>query len=456
MNVEALTIRHLSGELPPLWDRRVVFVANLLGLFFGNANETGELQRQVGTIESYGGRLVPLLGLLFRGNGPNLVALERVPDAQLCAYFKHDLNLAVPEIVVLGHESYQSLAVNGDAEDPALVRFLECARARELQWLDGFVTDPALERLADLLDCRTISSSRASQAGNNKLLLHQHLVAAGLPVFDTEIAQTEVQLAKCLGELRQRGYRMAAVKAPIGASGIGIVRVSTTVDRPEVPPYLFFAGPCLVQGWLDATCAGVAEVRSPSVQLFLDDTSLSLFDITEQILDAESIHEGNIAPPPWLDAQPDTRRELLRQAEIVGTWLHRQGYRGTASVDLHVVDRNGRTEVRVCEINARVTGATYPSILAGYFTPGGAWLMRNVRFARTVPGRDLLAALDRAGLLFRPGDIQGILPINFNSDPRGDIVKAQLLCLAPTPERAGDLLERACTMLPVGGEFDRD
>ena len=69
----------------------------------------------------------------------------------------------------------------------------------------------------------------------------------------------------------------------------------------------------LVQGWLDTSCEGVTAVHSPSVQLFLDDTSLNLFDVTEQILDDDSIHEGNIAPPPWLDGRSGTHDELLRQ-----------------------------------------------------------------------------------------------------------------------------------------------
>ncbi|MGH8021578.1 MAG: ATP-grasp domain-containing protein [Opitutaceae bacterium] len=456
MNVDALTIRNMPGELPPMWERRVVFVANLLGLFFGNANETRELRRQVGPIESYGGRLVPVLGLLFRGHSPNLVVLERTPDARLLAYFKHDLVLPLPEVAVLSHDAYASLSSRDNAVHPDVTRFVDQTRDAAPRWLDGFVTDPALERLAALLGCRTISSAQASLSGNNKLLLHQHLVASGLPVFDTHVAERPPDLPAALAELRRLGYAQAVVKAPIGASGIGIVRVATDGDASSVPRYLFHEGPCLVQGWLDASCAGVTAVHSPSVQLFLDDTSLSFFDITGQILDTRSIHEGNIAPPPWLDGNPDTRAELLRQAEIAGVWLYQRGYRGTASVDFHVAERAGRMEVRVCEINARVTGATYPSLLARHFTTGGAWLMRNLRFEQPVSGHDVLTALDDAGSLFRPGAAEGILPINFNPDASGAIVKGQFLCLARTPAQTIESLEKACAVLPVRGVFDRD
>ena len=75
--------------------------------------------------------------------------------------------------------------------------------------------------------------------------------------------------------------------------------------------------------------------------------------------------------------------------------------------------RDGRTEVVVCEVNARVTGATYPSLLARHFLPQRAWLMRNFAFAPRLTCAEALAALDDAGLLFTPGRDEGLLPINF-------------------------------------------
>ena len=42
------------------------FFANLLALFFGNEAETKSLADEVGEIDSYGGRLIPILNLIFR------------------------------------------------------------------------------------------------------------------------------------------------------------------------------------------------------------------------------------------------------------------------------------------------------------------------------------------------------------------------------------------------------
>ena len=450
-----LEIRHALGTLPPLWDRRVIFVANLLGLFFGNDQETGVLRQQVGPLETYGGRLIPLLGLLFQGRSPNLVVLEHEPSADLLDYFREHLHLQLPEVAVLSHDDYQSLIGSPPRPQSTPARFVERLERHEAEWLDGFVTDNVLIQLASRLGRKTISSREASQRGNNKLLLHRYLEEAGLPTFDSHVARTAEEVPRCLAALRSMGYRFAAIKAQIGASGIGLSRLPTDHEG-DIPAYLFYEGDCLVQGWMDDTCPGVDGIRSPSVQLFLDDDSLNLYDVTDQILSQESVHEGNVASPAWLTGNPSTLNEVLRQAERTGGWLHQQGYRGTASVDFHVAQRGPHHEVRVCEINARVTGATYPSVLARHFLPKGGWLMRNVKFAQAPTASVLLKTLDKAGLLFRPGTSRAILPINFNTQKDGRVIKGQFLCLGDSVEDLWMLLDEVRSLLPVKGEFDRD
>ncbi|MCB1089114.1 MAG: hypothetical protein KDM63_18910, partial [Verrucomicrobiae bacterium] len=73
----AIPVIASPGTLPPFWDRNAVFIANLLGLFFGNEEETRLLSEEVGEVDSYGGRLIPIIDLLFAGPGKNLLVLER-------------------------------------------------------------------------------------------------------------------------------------------------------------------------------------------------------------------------------------------------------------------------------------------------------------------------------------------------------------------------------------------
>ena len=105
--------------------------------------------------------------------------------------------------------------------------------------------------------------------------------------------------------LRQLGYSTAVVKAQIGASGYGMIKLNTQNPRLDsMPNYLFFEGPCMVQGWLDEERPGVRRIGSPSIQMFLDDHTVSLFDWTEQILSEASVHEGNMSPPPYIRRTP--------------------------------------------------------------------------------------------------------------------------------------------------------
>lgn len=449
----------MIAQLPPFWNRQVVFYANLLALFFGNEIETQTLKEKVGEVDSYGGRLIPILNLLFAG-GENLLVLEREPDGDLCDYFTKSLGLELPGLSVLPHEDYLALAGylrSGDVEGCA--PYLADTRGHSADYLDGFVTDSTLDKIADQLEMKTIASSVGSKRGNNKLMLLQHVEAAGLPFVPMHLAETREEIVEALKRLNEAGYEKAVVKAQIGASGIGMIKIDDTgsaAGLPAIPDHLFFEGPCMVQGWLAPGTHGVTRMRSPSVQMFLDDETVYLYDVTEQLLSESSVHEGNISPPPYLGEHEGLLEEMLRQAGVAGKWLHEQGYRGTASTDLLLVDYEGRDEpeVYICEVNARVTGATYPSVLARHFTPGNAWLMRNIRLSKPCTGRELLAHMRELGHLFEAGDEAGILPINFNFGADGLVHKGQFLCLAPTPEGCYELLTAAEE--DVVWEYERD
>ncbi len=442
------------GKLPPRREQSGIFVANLLSLFFGNEQQTADLCREVGRLESYGGRLIPILGLLFEGDSPNHVVLEQPPDQALLRYFSADLGLRLPEIHTLPHAQFVSLAhAQADSRTVPVVTALQHASP---SWLDGFVTDDALLGLARRIGQATLNSRDSSYAGNHKVQLHHFLVQNDLPVFDTELSADLNAVQAGLQKLQDRGYSRAVVKTAIGASGIGIWPITPGGTLDHLPPYLFYDGPCLVQGWLDAEGPEIDAVHSPSVQLFLNDDAVHLYDLTDQILSAESVHQGNLSPPLWIGSADDPSPEILRQARLVGRWLHDQNYRGTASVDFHVTVRHGAAEVRVCEVNARVTGATYPALLASHFNPSGAWLMRNIRFDPPTPTESILGRMRQHDLLFFPSASAGVIPLNFNNQSDGKIAKGQFLCLAPDPPAVSRLLARLQTILPVHHLDDRD
>jgi hypothetical protein len=457
------------GKLPEFPQRSVVFVANLLGLFFGNREKTRLLAEQVGEVDSYGGRLLPVIDLIFRSDAGNLLVLEREPDLHLSRFLQDVVGLSLPELAILPHEEYREFGRSSpggpgvregdddvDVDHPVIKRIA----AHPAAWMDGYVTDRTLTRIADVTGKRTMSSYEGSYDGNNKLLLHRHLEAEGLPVVATEMASNPDEINRCLARLRDEGFRAGVIKSSLGASGIGLIKVPSLAARREasdrVPDHFFREGPCLVQGWLAEGERGVRRLYSPSAQLFLDSDSITIYDLTEQILSRSSVHEGNEAPPPYLAAIPALREELLRQAGVAARWLHARGYRGTASADFLVTElEDDSFAVYVCELNARITGATYPAVLARHLMPGGTWLMRNLRFDSPLTGEEVLQALRRSGDLFDPesGD-PGVLPVNFNFGLDGLVHKGQFLCLAPSVDESEALLRFAERDLPCTPDRD--
>lgn len=449
-----VTVRH--GQPPPSWARRALFFSNIHSIFYGNADQTRQLMNEITGSHSYGGRVMSILDLLFHER-PNLMLLEVSPEPSLVKYLADEIGLPLPEYKIIELSDYERLASAKDAKALTQTRLFQKLREHPAEWVDGFITDTKLVKIAELLGKQTISTLDGSKNGNNKYLLYRHQVEQQLPVFDTLLASNQEEVGACLDNLRAIGYRKAVVKAQIGASGYGmIVMAIGELEMPAVPEFLFFEGPCMVQGWIEDGVLGMRKLASPSVQLFLNADTVFLFDMTEQILSEESVHQGNMSPPPVVQQFPEVERELWRQAGIAGTWLHRQGFRGTCSVDFLIVERGGRSETILCEINARVTGATYPAFLARHLKPEGDWLMRNIAFRKPLAGVDLIALIERAGVLYRTGSAAGIIPFNFNTDQEGRVLKGQFVCIADQIDECTVLLNRAWSELPVEWGYDRD
>jgi hypothetical protein len=428
------------GSLPPPRPGNVAYFANLSCLFFDNEELTDELRAKVQTLTSYGGRLLPVISLLWSGD-QNLLAIERRPLPLIHDYFGNELGLSLPRLAT--YDPHAEIS-------PELE---EAIRATPDVSLDGFVTDERIVRIAEQTDSQLAGSLAGSRLGNDKVLLHRFLKESGEPVFEGLEVTAPSEVAGAAAELARRGYRFAAAKSAIGASGIGLVRFATS-DPPVIPASHFREGPCLIEGWLDDSIERISHVASPSVQMVVTEETIHLYDITDQILGEDSVHEGNVSPPESF-SDPSLDEELLRQAALAGRWLHGQGYRGTASADYHLAFlRSGEIEVRICELNARVTGATYPSILARHFQPEGSWLMRNLRLPEPVEGSRILDDLSRASLLYQRGGPGGVLPINLNLDEDDLVTKGQFLFLAHNLLEVHDLMNRILSLEKL--LFDRD
>ena len=234
-------IKNIPGQLPPFWDRNVIFFANMLSIFYDNVDGLNSLKQQIRGVDTYGGRLIPIINILFKGDN-NLLVLERPPDKTLLRYFEEDLDLDLPNIVILSHSIYESLINQGDKLiHDEISPTLTMIHQHDATWVDGFVSDNVLMDLAKALKKPTVSSLEGSKKGNNKFLLHNSLSKKGFPVFDTIPASSPDDVPTCIATLRKKGYKKAVVKAQIGASGIGMTSLSTNFgSTTSIPDHFFF------------------------------------------------------------------------------------------------------------------------------------------------------------------------------------------------------------------------
>ncbi|HYQ98184.1 MAG TPA: hypothetical protein VEO92_07430, partial [Candidatus Nitrosocosmicus sp.] len=229
------SLRHMApevkitpGRLPQFWDRNVLFFCNMHSIFYDNQEEVNDLISQIYGAHSYGSRVISILNLLFR-RGPNKIFLEAPPEPNLLDYLSGDLRLSLPSFAVLDHRGYQDLVAG--IKDSEVELPVEDLKAHAATWVDGFVTDRLLVEVATGLNKRTISTFEGSKNGNNKYLLYRHQLERGLPVFETLLAATPREVPAALARLRQLGYSTAVVKAQIGASGYGMIKLNTQNPR---------------------------------------------------------------------------------------------------------------------------------------------------------------------------------------------------------------------------------
>ncbi len=449
---EKITVNMRLGTLPTLWQESAIFYSNLDCIFFGHPEKTRQLLENVSGFHGYGSRLLPIIGLIFRGNH-NLLLLQEEPDPAITHYFSKSLNLRLPtvEIVKVPTECTFGQFIYDE-------KIRQHLRDHPAKLMDGYITDSSLESMAQDLNKKLINTHQCCRNANDKILLHRFLKQVGLPAFDGGEAMLGREVENRFTELKNMGYKKAVVRSSLGASGFGMAIAE--LDKIRQPAYfeeLFPGEKVLVQGWLEEGNMGIDRIFSPSVQFFCDGKGIAtLYDITDQLLSKNSIHQGNLSPPESFAADSPTHKEILRQAQITTSWIGSLGYSGTGSIDFLVSTAGEKITVYICEVNARVTGATYPSLLARNFNPKGAWLMRNISFGPCMTAQEFFDLLAQRDILYVPGSKKGILPLNVIISENRQITKCQLLVLSPMMQQCVEIIEAFPDLLPSSCTFDRD
>jgi len=178
---------------------------------------------------------------------------------------------------------------------------------------------------------------------------------------------------------------------------------------------------------------------SPNVQAWIEDDGAShVLAITDQRLDDNKTHWGNIYP----HSRTTTTDAILSSALVLSRWLSRQGYRGPLGFDFLVCERRNGTgqDHYLAEINGRINCATYA--IAAFerinqlrTTRGSrelcGWVSKKAVACRFGNFADLCAAA--GDLLYRPDSSTGVVPYLTGFLPEGTI---SIITVAATKDEA--------------------
>jgi pre ATP-grasp domain-containing protein len=273
-----------------------------------------------------------------------------------------------------------------------------------------FALATALERLL----CRKIpvlgGNPDIVTRANRKDVVLKEACTRGVPVAPGEIVEF-AEVPPDVERLRE------AVLRQIGATGKVIVRC--VKDSPITSPLIINNNTTDVIGklrWLverQTLHTYLVQVMfnitvSPNVQFNIppDGGFLSYVSVSDQILDVELSHQGNVSP-----SLANTLPEMIASARKISDWLQGEDYTGIFGIDFveHICPQTAKPAHFLAELNARVNAATYPHILMNRLGLKGAFLSLSV----TSSARSFSEFRSRCGrFLFDPATGSGVIPYN--------------------------------------------
>jgi hypothetical protein len=150
---------------------------------------------------------------------------------------------------------------------------------------------------------------------------------------------------------------------------------------------------------------------SPNILVFVaPEGPVRFVGATDQVLDANLHHAGNRFPSGALLVD-----EMIAHAEALGHHLRDRGYAGWTGCDFceYMDPATGEPRLFFAELNARINGASYPTVAAGRLAASSDRPMAFVSGYVTTGARSFVELAGRLGSrLLRPGGGPGTLPYN--------------------------------------------
>jgi len=257
---------------------------------------------------------------------------------------------------------------------------------------------------------------------NHKHNVRTKALELGVPVPEGEVVEIALQagglpnltlLWIAINRYIHRTGRVI-IKGSHGFSGSSIAIIEDSSQRAE-KALSEVAGRMkkkiyLVEVMLDVTV-------SPNILMYIEPGQgrVSCVGVTDQILNGDLKHEGNIYP-----SGARTLQDMLNSARQMAHWLQAQGYWGLAGFDFgeYFNRETGQFAHFLAEVNPRINGAAYPKALVEHLNRGqrqknkpciGAFLAADI----TTPAKSFAELARLSGhLFFDPKTGKGLVPYN--------------------------------------------
>lgn len=330
------------------------------------------------------------------------------------------------------------------SNDRALKKICELVKRDGDLVLNPFIASPREFNLATMLE-KVLGRGVHVNGGNSEIVHyanHKHNIRAKAIMLDVPVAQGEIvelqaredgrpldiaPLQKALDKyLRQTGK--AIIRGSYGASGSATIIVENNPDSiqralekvAKQTDNRFY----LVEVMLDL-------IASPNVLMHVEpnDGSISCVSLTDQQLDKNLVHKGNIYPP-----SAKTLEDMIASARKMAKWIQEEGYTGLIGFDFveYFNSERGQVEYFLAEINARTNGAAYPKSLMENLNrkqrrEGGPYIEAFLSAHIKTKSRSFAEFSDMYGhLFFKPETGKGLVPYDTGRLEYGKLMLAFL------------------------------
>lgn len=376
---------------------------------------------------------------LFFANSGDVVVTRKQIDRDYLTFLS-EIGLFSPRIALLYSKSHLDEKPDALFRDEALHRNVQDLISDESS-LDTFVYTDAEHAWARAIGLSTRENSGQYKQFSTKSSFRVRASESGLRVPLGFTVQSSGAIAFRAALLFFCGFSQLILKHDDGMAGLGSVFLGRNIKDWVFQPVqrnlhlqLSDDGPYVLEGWYERV------LQSPSVQLYVSDTSADLLSVHVQTFETNRVTYKGCFSHQWIHEPISVH--LKETAQRFADTLRVLGYRGHMSLNAIVLDDD---RVLWNEVNPRRVMSSYPAhIASGVSFEGIHYGTTSITKAHWRGKRigEVLHVLK--SLLFTPSLHFGIVPYNYGLlASRGTL---SVMAIGETKEDVTYLLDHVATL----------